>query len=92
MTVVGVVPDAFARWRDPVALWTPYKLAPALLPTATLNNDGYRVLQVVARFAAGISIEQARASMARLDEQLDGALAEPDRAAVSPSCRFATSP
>jgi predicted permease len=78
MTIVGVVPDAFARWRDPVALWAPYKLTPALLPPATLSSDGYRTLQVIGRLKPGVGVDQARTSLARLDEQLDVALRQPD--------------
>jgi predicted permease len=78
MTVVGVVADAFARWRDPVAVWVPYKLTPGLLAPATLSSDGYHVLHVLARLQPGVTIGQARASLAALDAQLDIAFGGPD--------------
>jgi putative ABC transport system permease protein len=78
MTVVGVMADAFARWRAPVAIWAPYKLTPGLLPPTTLSNDGYHVFHVLARLRPGVGIDQARTRLAALDAQLDIAFGGPD--------------
>jgi putative ABC transport system permease protein len=78
MSVVGVVSDAFARWRHPIAIWTPYKLTPALLSPAILSSDGYSVLEVLARLRPGVTIDQAGASLASVDARLDEAFGGPD--------------
>jgi len=80
MTIVGVVADDFARWREPVSIWIPYALTPTLLTRSTFVDDGYSLFQVVARLAPGITIEGAQAAMAAHDASVDAAFGEPDPA------------
>lgn len=61
LTVVGVMPPRFLYPYD-AELWTPFRLDPA-------NHEGHD-LNVVARMASGVTIEEARADMARVFESI----------------------
>lgn len=69
-TVIGVVPDAFARWRQPAEIWAPYDLTPTLLEPRILASDGYRIFRVFGRLRPGIGPRQADAAIATLDPQI----------------------
>jgi putative ABC transport system permease protein len=62
--VIGIMPPHADLPRD-VALWTPLALSERLW-----NNRGSHFLQVVARLAPGVTLEQARSSMEVLAESL----------------------
>lgn len=64
-TVVGVMPAGFRFLRD-ADLWTPLNV-----PAALQQIRGARFLQVVARLKPGMSLEQARAGMGTLAQQLE---------------------
>jgi putative ABC transport system permease protein len=70
-TVVGVVPDAFGRWRAPADIWIPYRLAPSLLPPKALTSDLWRLFGAVGRIRPEVRIEHARAMMTSFDATLD---------------------
>lgn len=74
MTIVGVMPDAFSRWRQSVDIWAPYRLTPSLLPPDILNRDGMAVLYVLGRLAPDGTIDHARTVISALDAQVDVAL------------------
>jgi putative ABC transport system permease protein len=64
-TVVGVMPAGFRFLRD-ADLWTPLNV-----PATLQQIRGARFLQVVARLKPGMSLEQARAGMGTLAQQLE---------------------
>lgn len=73
--VVGVMPDGFERWRDPVDVWLPVE-APHIVSAEQLSSIGYESFYTVGRLRPGITIDQAGAAMSQLDRdverQLDG--------------------
>ncbi len=64
-TVVGVMPAGFRFLKD-ADLWTPLDV-----PAALQQMRGARFLQVVARLKPEMSLEQARAGMGTLAQQLE---------------------
>jgi putative ABC transport system permease protein len=78
LTIVGVVPDAFARWRHPAVIWAPYRLTPALVPPQQLARDGYNILYPLARLRPGLTIESATPLMNALDTRVSEAVAWED--------------
>ncbi|HSB10528.1 MAG TPA: ABC transporter permease [Blastocatellia bacterium] len=64
-TVVGVMPAGFRFLRD-VELWTPLDV-----PAVLQRMRGARFLQVVARLKPETSLDQARAGMSTLAQQLE---------------------
>ncbi|HXI93357.1 MAG TPA: ABC transporter permease, partial [Blastocatellia bacterium] len=64
-TVVGVMPAGFRFLKD-ADLWTPLDV-----PAPLQQLRGARFLQVVARLRPGMSLEQARAGMGTLAQQLE---------------------
>jgi predicted permease len=67
-TVIGVMPAGFVFPSRDTALWTPIPLSPELL---SLRRN--HLLDVVARLAPGVTIEQARADMDVVAQQLQRA-------------------
>jgi len=94
LTIVGVVPEAFAKWRSPAEVWIPYDLTPTLLPPEVLAEDGYRLLSVLGRLRPGVTLEHANATLAALDAQVSGALGDrgPGGVAVLPPRDAVTGP
>lgn len=78
MTIVGVMPDAFSRWRQSIGIWAPYRLTPSLLAPEVLNEDNYLMLQVVGRLRSDATIDQARTIMSALDAHVDERFGYPD--------------
>jgi putative ABC transport system permease protein len=71
--VIGVMPEGFQFpvQSEPVDLWTTY--ANALTPTdgsTIADQRGAHFLQVIARLKPGVSLEQARATMATIGARL----------------------
>jgi len=65
-TVIGVMPAGFASPRDNAEAWTPVHISN---PVAA-NFRGVHFLRTYGRLAPGITIEQARAEMQLVDQQL----------------------
>ena len=65
-TIVGVMPAGFASPQSAAQAWTPVHVSN---PVAA-NVRGVHFLRTIARLAPGVSIEQARAEMALIDNQL----------------------
>ena len=68
-TVVGVMPPGFAFPRPEAALWRPLRLT---MP-GMLSNRSNHILFAVARLRAGVSMDEARAEMVVMAEQLQRA-------------------
>lgn len=75
LTIVGVVPDAFARWRQPAVLWAPYRLTPGLMSPETLARDGYNQLNPLARLRPGLTVDAATPLMEALHHRVSEAIA-----------------
>ena len=73
LSVVGVVPDAFGRWRQ-AQLWAPYRLTPTLLPPNELAGDGYHLLHVLGRLRPGVDTAGAAKVMAEVDRRASEAI------------------
>jgi predicted permease len=75
LLVVGVMPDGFERWHDPVDVWLPAE-APNVVWTDDLSSPGYLSFYAVGRLRQAVTIGQATAAMNQLDRdverQLDG--------------------
>jgi predicted permease len=75
IVVVGVMPDGFERWRDPVDVWLPAE-APHIVSTERMSSTGYQSFYTVGRLRSAVTIDQAVAAMSQLDRdverQLDG--------------------
>ncbi len=69
-TVVGVVADAFARWRQPAEIWAPYALTPTLVEPRVLASDGYLIFDVFGRLRQGITQTAAQDAMTALDPRV----------------------
>ncbi len=67
-TVIGVMPQGFAFPSRDAKLWRPLRFSPALL---SLRRN--HILDVVARLAPGVSVEEARADLDLVAEQLERA-------------------
>jgi putative ABC transport system permease protein len=65
-TVIGVMPAGFGSPRDAVEAWTPVRVSN---PVAA-NFRGVHFLRVYGRLAPGVTIDQARAEMRLIDQQL----------------------
>ena len=94
LTIVGIVPDAFARWRHPAVLWAPYRLTPALVSPQLLAREGYNLLSPLARLRPGLSVAAAIPAMNALDGRVSEALERKDSryAAVLVPVRDLTTP
>lgn len=75
--VVGIMPASFAFPTRQVQFWTPMRLAGAdsgiLGPVSGLMDRTNYMLQVVARLAPGVTVEQARAEVAVIAANLEQA-------------------
>src|SRR5262245_7879288 len=65
-TVIGVMPAAFVTPRDSTEAWTPVHVSN---PVAA-NFRGVHFLRTYGRLAPGVTIEQARAEMQLIDQNL----------------------
>ncbi len=65
-TIIGVMPDGFVTPRDNTEAWTPVHVSN---PVAA-NHRGVHFLRTYGRLAPGVTIEQARAEMAVVDQNL----------------------
>jgi putative ABC transport system permease protein len=70
LLVVGVMPDGFERWHDPVDVWLPAE-APNVVWREELSSSGYQSFFAVGRLRPGVSIEQAGAAMGQLDREYE---------------------
>lgn len=78
LAIVGVVPDAFARWRHPAVLWAPYRLTPALVRPQELARDGYGILYPLARLRPGLTAVTATPIVNALDARVSEAVERKD--------------
>jgi putative ABC transport system permease protein len=93
-TIVGVVPDAFGRWRQ-AQLWAPYRLTPTFLPSNVLAGDGYHLLQALGRLRPGVESARATKLMADVDRRVSEAIGQVDErwsAAAFPLRDLVTTP
>ena len=65
-TIIGVMPQGFVTPRDNTEAWTPVHVSN---PVAA-NHRGVHFLRTYGRLAPGVTIEQARAEMAVVDQNL----------------------
>ncbi|HEX7772906.1 MAG TPA: ABC transporter permease [Pyrinomonadaceae bacterium] len=65
-TIIGVMPAGFATPRENTEAWTPVHVSN---PVAA-NHRGVHFLRTYGRLAPGVTIEQARAEMAVVDQNL----------------------
>jgi putative ABC transport system permease protein len=65
-TVIGVIPDSLQSLRQ-VDAWMPM----ARIPDARVKNRFFHLLGSIARLKPGVSLQQARAEMTALAEQLE---------------------
>lgn len=72
-TIVGIVPDAFGRWRQ-AQLWVPYRLTPALITPRELAGDGYHLFRVLGRLRPGQTRDGASAHLAEVDRRATEAI------------------
>jgi len=93
-TVIGITPRGFKgiEMGETAAVWLPMAMEGSVRPMfPTLNSRMFTVLSVVGRLRAGISMEQAQASMntlARALEQTDSKTGKQRRATLSADVRF----
>ena len=73
--VVGVLPQTFEFPDSTIELWAPLPLEGVSQPLSRANHD----LTVYARMKPGVTIEQARADMDRVGQQLSVAYPETNR-------------
>jgi putative ABC transport system permease protein len=65
-TIIGVMPATFVSPRDNTEAWTPVHVSNPL----AANFRGVHFLRTYARLAAGVTLEQARAEMQVIDQNL----------------------
>lgn len=78
VTVIGVMPERFERWRGTSELWVPFEGLPFLKSPTELASRGYLTFHVIGRLKPGIAVEDARRSMDLLAERIAAAFPEAD--------------
>ena len=78
VSIVGIAPPGFSGvelTEEPPSFWIPLQTLPVLRPqhSAMFTDPAERWLQVVARLAPGVSLDQARTDVALISRRLEAA-------------------